>query len=127
MTMRKILAGNIARYRKEQGLSQDALGEKLGITFKAVSKWETGQAIPDTVLLPELARILNISVDKLLGYSAFNSGISPYEDNYRKNEYFWRVTPSTMYLKVLELLPPERPLKLLDIGCGEGKYAVFFA
>jgi tellurite methyltransferase len=50
-----------------------------------------------------------------------------YEDDYRKDEYFWGVVPSTMCLKVLELLPPERPLKLLDIGCGEGKDAVFFA
>jgi tellurite methyltransferase len=125
--MREIMAGNIARYRKEQGLTQEVLGEKLGISFQAVSKWETGQTIPDTALLPELARALNISVDKLLGYSAFNSDTSPYEDDYRKNEYFWGVTPSTMCLKTLELLPPERPLKLLDIGCGEGKDAVFFA
>jgi len=125
--MREIMAGNIARYRREQGLTQEALGEKLGVSFQAVSKWETGQTIPDTALLPELARILNISVDKLLGYSSFNSDTSPYEDDYRKNEYFWGVAPSTMCLKTLELLPPERPLKLLDIGCGEGKDAVFFA
>jgi len=125
--MREILAGNIARYRKEQGLTQEALGEKLGVTFQAVSKWETNQTIPDTELLPELARTLNISVDKLLGYSAFNSDISFFEDDYCKNDYFWGVVPSNMCLKVFELLPPERQIKILDIGCGEGKDAVFFA
>jgi len=125
--MREILAGNIARYRKELGLTQEALGEKLGVTFQAVSKWETNQTVPDTELLPELARTLNISVDKLLGYSAFNSDTSSYEDDYRKKEYFWGVIPSTMCLKVLELLPPENHIKIIDIGCGEGKDAVFFA
>ena len=53
--------------------------------------------------------------------------ISYYEDDYRKEEYFWGVVPSQMCLKVLELLPPVRQLKVLDIGCGEGKDAVFFA
>jgi len=125
--MREILSGNIARYRKEQGLTQEALGDKLGVSFQAVSKWETNQTVPDTALLPELARTLNISVDKLMGYSAFNSDTSYYEDDYRKKDYFWGVIPSTMCLKVLELLPPEKQLKLLDIGCGEGKDAVFFA
>jgi tellurite methyltransferase len=125
--MREILAGNIARYRKEQGLTQEALGEKLGISFQAVSKWETGQTVPETLLLPEIARMLNISVDKLLGYSAFDSDISPYEDDYQKNDYYWGIVPSTMCLKILELLPPERQIKILEIGCGEGKDAVFLA
>jgi tellurite methyltransferase len=108
-------------------MTQEALAERLGITFQAVSKWETGQSIPDTALLPTLAQILGISVDKLLGYSAFGGDVSYYEDDYRKEEYFWGVQPSNMCLKVLELLPPTRRLKLLDIGCGEGKDAVFFA
>jgi len=125
--MREILAGNISRYRKEQGLTQEALGEKLGVSFQAVSKWETNQTVPDTALLPELARALNISIDKLFGYSAFGSDTSYYEDDYRKKDYYWGVVPSGMCLKVLELLPPEGHIKILDIGCGEGKDAVFFA
>jgi len=125
--MREILAGNIARYRKAIGLTQEVLADKLGITFQAVSKWETGQSVPDTMLLPEIAQILNVSVDKLLGYVSFRSDISYYEDDYRKPEYFWGVQPSTMCLKVLELLPPVRSIKILDIGCGEGKDAVFLA
>ena len=51
-----------------------------------------------------------------------------YEDVYgSSDEYYWGVNPSQMCLKVLSLMPPDRPLKLLDIGCGEGKDAVFFA
>jgi tellurite methyltransferase len=125
--MKEILSGNIARYRKEKGLTQDELAVKLGITFQAVSKWETGQTIPDTAILPELAKILDISMDKLFGYASINRDFSPYEEAYKKDEYFWGIEPSNMCLKVLEIMPPVRPLKLLDIGCGEGKDAVFFA
>jgi len=125
--MRDILAGNIARYRKELGLTQEALASQLNVTYQAVSKWETSQSMPDTPLLPKLAQVLGISVDKLLGYAAFGSETSYYEQAYRKEGYFWGVKPSRMCLKVLELLPPTRPLKLLDLGCGEGKDAVFFA
>jgi tellurite methyltransferase len=125
--MREVLAGNISRYRKELGLTQEALGEKLGVSFQAVSKWETGYTVPETALLPSLAKNLNISVDKLLGYSAFNSDISYYEDDYQKKDYFWGISPSKMCLKVLELLPPENHIKILDIGSGEGKDSVFFA
>jgi tellurite methyltransferase len=125
--MREIIAGNISRYRKDLGLTQENLANKLNISFQAVSKWENGQSVPDTVLLPELARILNVSVDKLLGYSSYTSDVSFYEEDYKKDDYFWGVEPSPMCLMVLEHLPPTRPLKLLDIGCGEGKDAVFFA
>ena len=116
--MREILAGNISRYRKDLGMTQEALADRLGITFQAVSKWETEQTIPDTMLLPKLAQILNVSVDKLLGYSAFGGDVSYYENDYRREEYFWGVQPSNMCLKVLELMPPIRPIKVLDIGCG---------
>jgi len=125
--MREIISGNISRYRKDLGLTQENLADKLGITFQAVSKWETGQTVPETMLLPKLAHALNISVDKLLGYDAHTDEFSYYDNDYRKDEYFWGVEPSMACLKVLELMPPTRPLKLLDIGCGEGKDAVFFA
>jgi len=125
--MHEMLAGNIMRYRKGLGLTQEALADRLGVTFQAVSKWETGQNLPDTAMLPRLAQALSIGVDKLLGYSAFSSDAAYYEDRYSKENYYWGVRPSGACLKVLEALPPVRPLKLLDIGCGEGRDAVFFA
>ena len=126
--MREILAGNISRYRKELGLTQEGLAEKLNISFQAVSKWETGQTVPDTMLLPALALALGVSVDRLLGYPAGHDKATYYENAYRNADgYYWGVKPSQMCLKVLSLLPPEKRLKVLDIGCGEGKDAVFFA
>ena len=56
----------IAVKRKEQGYTQAQLAEKLGITDRAVSKWETGKSLPDVALMPELCGLLNINVNDLL-------------------------------------------------------------
>lgn len=56
----------IATERKEKGLTQAALAEKLGITDRAISKWETGKSLPDASLMLELSEILGINVNELL-------------------------------------------------------------
>ena len=56
----------IASCRKEQEMTQAALAEKLGITDRAVSKWETGKSLPDSGIMLELCELLNINVNELL-------------------------------------------------------------
>lgn len=56
----------IADLRKEKGLTQEQLGEKVGVGFRAVSKWETGNTLPDIGIINELCKILGISSDELL-------------------------------------------------------------
>lgn len=56
----------IATCRKEQNLTQEQLAEKLGITYKAVSKWECGKGLPDASIMIELCKILKITVNDLL-------------------------------------------------------------
>lgn len=56
----------IAVCRKHKNLTQMQLAEKLGITDKAISKWERGIAMPDTAIMLELCNILGISVNELL-------------------------------------------------------------
>ena len=56
----------IASKRKEQGLTQLQLAEKLGITDRAISKWETGKSLPDASLMPELCKLLKITINDLL-------------------------------------------------------------
>ena len=68
------LGKNIAHYRKQLGLTQDALAQKLGITNQSVSKWESGQSCPDVQLLPVLADLFSISLDALFGRTAPESG-----------------------------------------------------
>lgn len=63
----KIMLGDfICRLRKEKGMTQEQLAERVGITNKAVSKWETFEANPDLTLLPKIARALDVTTDELL-------------------------------------------------------------
>ena len=56
----------IAVLRKSKGLTQSELGERIGVSFQAVSKWERGETLPDITLLPDLARILETTIDFIL-------------------------------------------------------------
>ena len=56
----------IAACRKEQGMTQAVLAEKLGISDRAVSKWETGKSMPDSGIMLELCELLKINVNELL-------------------------------------------------------------
>ncbi|MBE6708473.1 MAG: helix-turn-helix transcriptional regulator [Ruminococcaceae bacterium] len=56
----------IADLRNAKNITQLELAEKLGVTDRAVSKWETGGSFPDIVLLPQIADIFGVSVDYLL-------------------------------------------------------------
>ena len=122
-----ILAKNIAKYRKAQGFTQEELARTVGVSFQAVSKWETGQSCPDIALLGELSASLGTDINTLMGYSYTRKRVSFYEEEYRSAGFYWGLAPSSLCYRVMELIPPTRPLKLLDVGCGEGKDAVFFA
>ena len=56
----------IAELRKNKCLTQNDLGERLGVSFQAVSKWERGETLPDTAILPDLANVLETTVDYIL-------------------------------------------------------------
>ena len=56
----------IASCRKEQGMTQAVLAERLGISDRAVSKWETGKSLPDSGIMLELCGLLKINVNELL-------------------------------------------------------------
>ena len=56
----------IATLRKEKGWTQADLAEKIGLTDKAVSKWESDNGLPDTTNFPALAEIFGVSIDYLM-------------------------------------------------------------
>ncbi|SHJ49020.1 Helix-turn-helix [Hathewaya proteolytica DSM 3090] len=57
---------NIALLRKAKGLTQNELGDRLCVSYQAVSKWERGESMPDVGLLVDLANILETSTDNIL-------------------------------------------------------------
>ena len=62
----KKIGSFIAARRKDEGMTQSQLAEKLGITDKAVSKWETGKSMPDLSLFKPLCELLEITLNELL-------------------------------------------------------------
>lgn len=64
--MKKTLGMMISSLRKDKGMTQLELAEKMGVTDKAVSKWERDLSCPDINSIPKLAEILEISVDDLM-------------------------------------------------------------
>jgi transcriptional regulator with XRE-family HTH domain len=59
------LGAAIKKYRTEKGITQEELAEYIGISFQAVSKWETNTTLPDIALLPKLAVFFGVSIDDL--------------------------------------------------------------
>ncbi len=56
----------ILNCRKEKGITQEQLAEKLGVTSKSISRWENGNTMPDYTLLKDLCNELNININELL-------------------------------------------------------------
>ena len=64
--MNETVGKRIASLRKAKGITQEGLAEMLGVSGQAVSKWENDQTCPDISLLPQLAKVLGVTVDELL-------------------------------------------------------------
>ena len=58
---------NLKKVRKEKGLSQEALAEKINVVRQTISKWEKGLSIPDGDMLIKLSQVLEVPVETLLG------------------------------------------------------------
>jgi transcriptional regulator with XRE-family HTH domain/cytoskeletal protein CcmA (bactofilin family) len=67
----------LVQLRKTAQLTQDALAAKLGVTYQAVSKWETGSCYPDVTLLPKIAGVFGTTVDYLLGGVPPETALTP--------------------------------------------------
>lgn len=62
----KTMGDMICTLRKEQGMTQKELADKLNVTDKAVSKWERNVSFPDTGTIPKLAELFGITIDELM-------------------------------------------------------------
>ena len=80
--MDQLLTGKfISQKRKEKNLTQEQLAEKLGVSNKTVSKWETGKCMPDYSVIKALCAELEITVAELMdGESAGEKSVRTYDD-----------------------------------------------
>lgn len=65
MNLENNLARNIKALRERQGVTQEQLAEELHLSFQAVSKWENGVSVPDTMMLPKIAQYFGVAIDAL--------------------------------------------------------------
>lgn len=93
----------IIYYRKKHGLSQEELGEKVGVSRQAVSKWETGDALPEVTKLKAIADIFGVTVDHFLDENDSSDAAASTEsfekdvgDDVQENENESKNTSSTL-------------------------------
>ncbi|MFA5585253.1 MAG: helix-turn-helix transcriptional regulator [Saccharofermentanales bacterium] len=89
----QIIGNNIAKWRKEKGMTQDQLAEQLSVSAQAVSKWENGVSMPDIALLPRLASLFNVTLDQLFSREALPETLYIEPEN--------RKDPNKMLLKIV--------------------------
>lgn len=92
----------IYQRRKKLGLTQDELGRRLGVTNKAVSKWETGETFPDITIIDSLARVLDVGIDELITQKPY---VSSAENSWRRKTTILAVTTGLLAALLLALVP----------------------
>ncbi len=117
-------SARLALLRKERRITQSAMAKELALSRQTVSNWEKGEIEPSVGVLTRIAAFFGVSTDYLLGYETYTTH---YEGKYQQEGLYWGRKINRLAHEVLRLMPPERPLRLLDVGCGEGQAAVFFA
>lgn len=102
---------NLASLRKSKNLSQEEIADRLGVSRQAISKWENGQALPETANIMKLCEILEVTPNELLGYEERKA--QPVEqipyNNYNNEEIkekkkWYKTTPFKVFVAVLGAL-----------------------
>ncbi len=94
-----VIGHNIAKWRKEIGMTQDQLAERLSVSAQAVSKWENGASLPDIAMLPKLAQIFEVSIDQLFSHEP---------------------EPETRYVAPKDRKDPDKMLLKIVVDSGDG-------
>ncbi|MCH5252276.1 MAG: methyltransferase domain-containing protein [Lachnospiraceae bacterium] len=129
--MRQQVHLQLAKLRRQKGITQQELAEIIGTSFQNISKWENGITMPDITILPVLAGYFHISVDELLGLIPLKNEIYLSEETDTEDfwgqrlEYLLRTRKTSWNLDYLEFLIQkvwklDRPVRVLDCGCGYG-------
>jgi transcriptional regulator with XRE-family HTH domain len=89
--MKETFGQRFSRLRKQRGLTQEELGEKIGISGQAVSKWENDASMPDVGILVQLSDLLCVSLDELLGREIPSTRIVPAEERKNIDDMIFRI------------------------------------
>lgn len=131
---------NIRTLRCKRQISQDDLAETMGVTVQAISKWETGKANPDVMLLPKLAEYFGVTIDHLFYVNEAENMLSEESGRLLEQNYNWWAGISETDLTTtalpnygfytptedtLCLLGDMRGKAVLELACGSGESLVW--
>lgn len=114
--MKETLGQRLARFRKNLGLRQEDIAEKVNVSAQAVSKWENDLSAPDISVLPILADILNVSLDELLGREVSQTKVVPIGERKNVNSMILKINISSCGDTVKVNLPLSIIKLCLDAG-----------
>lgn len=106
-------AEHLMSLRKQRGWSQEELGSQIGVTRQTVSKWEMGQSTPELEKLVELAKLFNMSIDRLVGLEREEEVASSYRQTFSEMKSLGVYYEYISHIKVFGL-----PLIHIRLGFG---------
>ena len=123
----------IAQVRKERGLTQLELAQKINVTDKAVSKWERGVSFPDIKIIEALAKALGVSVSELMNGERMENAVRAGESDNISNDdiltenkkYAGKIVNFRTYIIVLAAVVLSLSIFLLDSGGFDGAFFVY--
>ncbi len=123
----------IAQVRKERGLTQLELAQKINVTDKAVSKWERGVGFPDIKIIEALAKALGVSVSELMNGERMENAVRAGESDNISNDdiltenkkYAGKIVNFRTYIIVLAAVVLSLSIFLLDSGGFDGAFFVY--
>lgn len=110
-----MLNENIKKLRKQKGLTQEQLAEKLNITRQSVAKWEKGESIPDIYSIMGLSEIFNITIDEIVRYLL--------DKQIKNNDEGKYVFGTVKVSEKGQILIPKRAREIFNINSGD--YLIF--
>ena len=93
------LGEKIKSLRKQKNISQEVFANYLGVSFQAVSKWETGNTMPDITMIPAIASFFSVSTDELFDFNLFE--IEKQVDEICNEAYKYRFSDAAMSERIL--------------------------
>ncbi len=135
VNMKIQIGQNIRSLRRKHQVSQEDLAETMGVTVQAISKWETGKANPDLMLLPKLAEYFGVSIDNLFYINGEENILEENSANILEHNSSWwagikEADMTTIALPdygfytptedTLCLMGDVRGKNVLEVACGRG-------
>lgn len=96
------IAENIARLRKERGMTQEALVEVIGVSAQTISKWENSTTWPDVALLPVIADVFGVTIDALYGRTDVRHSVTAETAKEKVIEHVREIIVGTIYNPVMD-------------------------